>query len=182
MGLSALYVIGPCNQPIRMLVCIWSTCSNTNYNNIWCFSCKLCISQFLHNIIEILVQEINKSIISLATIKLTSYFIRHWLMQNVFLYTSQLNKYHHTGSKVRFVIHSLILRFFPKNFYPNRSLDLPNVCAENILYVSQYIERKKKRDQLSHKIKTDFLLFPKWLFFHLNFDIRHCVLEIWQFY
>ena len=44
-----------------------------------------------------------------------------------------------------------------------------------------------KRDQLSQKIKIDFLLFPKWLFFHLNFgakifEIGHCVLEIWQFH
>ncbi len=42
-------------------------------------------------------------------------------------------------------------------------------------------------DQLSPNIKIDFLLFPKWLFFHLNFgakifDIRHYVLEIWQIY
>ena len=51
------------------------------------------------------------------------------------------------------------------------------------IYMSQHI----KRDQLSQKIKTDFLLFPKWLFFQLNFgakffEIGHCVLEIWQFY
>ena len=59
-----------------------------------------------------------------------------------------------------------------------------STCRLNILkYVSQHIER----DQLSLKIKIDFLLFPKWLFFHLNFgakifEIGHCVLEIWQFY
>ncbi len=51
------------------------------------------------------------------------------------------------------------------------------------LYVSQHIER----DQLSLKIKIDFALFPKWLFFYLNFsakifEIGHCVLEMWQFY
>ena len=34
--------------------------------------------------------------------------------------------------------------------------------------VSQHI----KRDQLSQKIKIDFLLFPKWLVFHLNFDAK----------
>ncbi len=49
--------------------------------------------------------------------------------------------------------------------------------------MSQHIER----DQLSPNIKMDFLLFPKWLFFHLNFganifEIGHCVLEIWQIY
>ncbi len=37
-----------------------------------------------------------------------------------------------------------------------------------IQYVSQHIER----DQLSLKIKIDFLLIPKWLFFHLNFDAK----------
>ena len=31
--------------------------------------------------------------------------------------------------------------------------------------MSQHIEK----DQLSQKIKTDFLLFPNWLFFHLIF-------------
>ena len=51
------------------------------------------------------------------------------------------------------------------------------------IYVSQHI----KRDQLSQEMKIDFLLFPKCLFFHLNFGatmfaIGHCVLEIWQFY
>ena len=50
------------------------------------------------------------------------------------------------------------------------------------LFVSQHIER----DQLFQMIKIDFLLYPKWLFFHLNFDakiceIGHCVLEIFQF-
>ena len=46
------------------------------------------------------------------------------------------------------------------------------------IIVSQHIER----DQLSQKIKVDFLLIPKQLFFHLNFgakivEIGHCVLD-----
>ncbi len=49
------------------------------------------------------------------------------------------------------------------------------------IYVTKHIER----GQLSQKIKIDFLLFPKWLFFQLNFgakffEIGYCVLEIWQ--
>ena len=53
-----------------------------------------------------------------------------------------------------------------------------------LLYVSQHIER----NQLSLKIKMDFLLFPKWLsvlssqFWCKKIEIGHCVLEIWQFY
>ena len=34
--------------------------------------------------------------------------------------------------------------------------------------MSQHIER----DQLSPKIKIDFLVFPIWLFFHLNFGAK----------
>ncbi len=35
--------------------------------------------------------------------------------------------------------------------------------------------------------QIDFLVNPRWLFFHFNFsakifEIGHCVLEIWQFY
>ena len=54
-------------------------------------------------------------------------------------------------------------------------------CGSNLfIYVSQHIER----DQLSQKTKMDFLPFPKWLFFYLNFgakfvEIGHCILEIW---
>ncbi len=43
-----------------------------------------------------------------------------------------------------------------------------------------------ERDQLSQKNKIDFLLFPKWLFFHLNFgakifEIGLCVLGYGSF-
>ncbi len=56
-------------------------------------------------------------------------------------------------------------------------------CNTGGVYVSQHIEW----DQLSQKINIDFLLFPKWLFFQLNFgakivEIGHCVHEIWQFH
>ena len=55
--------------------------------------------------------------------------------------------------------------------------------SEYLRYVIQHI----KRDQLSPKIKTYFLLFPKWLFFQPNFgakifEIGHCILDIWQFH
>ncbi len=51
------------------------------------------------------------------------------------------------------------------------------LCLE---YMTEHIER----DQLSQKIKIYFLLFPKWLFFLLNFDakffeIGYCILETW---
>ena len=49
----------------------------------------------------------------------------------------------------------------------NRLL-LTQVSFLNFTYVSQHI----KRDQLSQKIKMDILLFPKWLFFRLNFDAK----------
>ncbi len=47
----------------------------------------------------------------------------------------------------------------------------------NSTIVSQHIDR----EQLSLKITTDFLIFPKWVFFHLKFgakifEIGHCVL------
>ena len=51
----------------------------------------------------------------------------------------------------------------------------------------KYVSQHNERDQLSQKNKINFLLFPKWLFFYLNFgtkivEIGHCILEIWQFY
>ncbi len=62
------------------------------------------------------------------------------------------------------------------------------LCHSTVNVVTSYIVSQHiERDQLSPNIKIDFLLFPKWLFFHLNFgaknfEIRHCSLEIWQIY
>ena len=85
-----------------------------------------------------------------------------------------------------------IHKIFSVYIFPFNGTEQPSFCIAcssheeayiPIIIVSQHIER----DQLSQKIKIDFLLFSKWLFFHLNFDtksfeIGHCVLEIWQFY
>ena len=50
--------------------------------------------------------------------------------------------------------------------------------------VCKYVTQHIKRDQLSHKIKIDFLLFPKWLFFQLNFGAKICVkldIAFWRY-
>ncbi len=66
-----------------------------------------------------------------------------------------------------------------------RCFDGKNSCLFLVkrAYVSQHI----KRDQMSQKNKMNVLPFPKWLFFKINFgakknEIRHCILEIWQFH
>ena len=68
-------------------------------------------------------------------------------------------------------------------FFSDEFLIIISLSRQQKQFVSQHIER----DQLSLDIKIDFLLFPKWLFFHLNFggkicEIGHCFLKIWQIY
>ena len=74
----------------------------------------------------------------------------------------------------------LIHSHIPKHCFQNVWAGIFAPQSKKAVYLSQHIER----DQLSPNIKIDSLLFPKWLFFHLNsgakiFEMGLCVLEIW---
>ena len=64
----------------------------------------------------------------------------------------------------------------------------PLVIAFNSLQIRHNIcDPTHQKRQVGQRIKIDFMLFPKWLFFLLNFgakvfEIGHCILEMWQFH